>query len=802
MTLEKSDLADKTMPDKITADSLVQLEFAKVVDLVVAKTQTPFGRLLAAALAPLCERQKIVEALQEAQEAGELLQEDGPLALGSGIDLLPHLEQLRAEGLRLEPEVLRDVQAALEAASACRQQLLNSEVCPCLQPFARQLTLLPELAAEIRSSVGPRAEILDSASFELSDLRSSLKGERNRVKRQLDQLLQDERLQGIFQESLITDRNGRYVLPVRTDHSGRLKGFVHDVSASGQTLYVEPAVTLESNNRVQTLVHQIIREEERVLARLTAGVRKARQTLADNQAVLARLDLRQAIARLAVTLDAVVPKLANEPSLALHNARHPLLVAAKKGAKGAPEVVPIDLRLPEECHTLIISGPNTGGKTVALKTAGLLVLMVRAGLPIPCEPGSRLFPFAPVMADIGDEQSIEQNLSTFSGHLLRLRNILQRADGETLVLMDELGTGTDPAEGSALALAAVDSLRDVGARILATTHLHVVKGYAQLESQVENAAVEFDTDTLQPTFRLHYGIPGASHAFTIARRIGLPEKVLIAAENYLGQGEREGVAIIERLQSLRATLDDELRTAQSLRSAAAKDKQRIHSERKDLEARRQTILDEVRQQGLQVLTAAEEKLQALFRQVPEGTVKPKQRAKLTSALRELHETLPKPLPQGPEHIPAEVAVRERLYVPVLGVEAEVTRVDGDRIELMAGGKKLRQPRSALRQFQPRRYADHQKSAPRIRDRVKRNAFLPRLVLVGKRVEDAQGLLSRFLDEALLHNEQKLEIVHGAGQGVLRKAVREFLAESSEVAIFQAAAAEQGGDNVTLVELRH
>jgi DNA mismatch repair protein MutS2 len=788
--------------NKITADSLVQLEFAKVVDLVVAKTQTPYGRVLAAALAPLCERQQIGEALQEAKEARELLQEDGPLPLGSGIDLLQHLEQLQVEGFRLEPEVLRDVQAALEAASACRQQLLNSEVCPCLQPFARQLTLLPELAAEIRSSIGPRAEILDSASFELSDLRSSLKGERNRVKRQLDQLLQDERLQGIFQESLITDRNGRYVLPVRTDHSGRLKGFVHDISASGQTLYVEPAVTLESNNRVQTLVHQIVREEERVLARLTSGVRKARQPLAENQAVLARLDMRQAIARLAVTLDAVVPKLANEPSLALHDARHPLLVAAKKGAKGAPEVVPIDLRLPEECHTLIISGPNTGGKTVALKTAGLLVLMARAGLPIPCAPGSQLFPFAPVMADIGDEQSIEQSLSTFSGHLLRLRNILQRADRETLVLMDELGTGTDPGEGSALALAAVDSLRDVGARILATTHLHVVKGYAQLESEVENAAVEFDTESLQPTFRLHYGIPGASHAFTIARRIGLPEKVLTAAENYLGQGEREGVAIIERLQSLRATLDDELRTAQSLRSAAAEDKRRIHHERKDLETRRQAILDEVRHQGVQLLTAAEEKLQALFSQVPKGEVKPKQRAELTSALRELHETLPEPLPQGPDHVPEEIAVRERLYVPALGIEAEVTRVDGDRIELLAGGKKLRQPRSALRQFQPRRYADHQKSAPRIRDCVERNAFLPRLILVGKRVEDAQGLLSRFLDEALLHNEQKLEIVHGAGQGVLRKAVREFLAESSEVAIFQAAAAEQGGDNVTLVELRH
>ena len=243
-------------------DSLVQLEFAKVVDLVIGKTQTPYGRVLAAALAPFYERSQIEEALREAAEAGQLLQKDGPLPLGSSVDLLPHLTRLQTEGLRLEPEVLRDVQVALEAAAVCRKKLLSSDVCPSLQVFARQLTSLPELATEIRRSIGPRAEILDSASFELADLRDGLKDERSRAKRQLERLLQDERLQGVFQESLITDRNGRYVVPVRADHSGRLKGFVHDVSASGQTLYVEPAATLENNNRVQTLVHKIEREEE------------------------------------------------------------------------------------------------------------------------------------------------------------------------------------------------------------------------------------------------------------------------------------------------------------------------------------------------------------------------------------------------------------------------------------------------------------------------------------------------------------------------------------------------------------
>jgi DNA mismatch repair protein MutS2 len=796
MTTEKPGHTHKTV-----ADSLVQLEFAKVVELVVGKTQTPYGRALASNLTPLADRTLIDEALREAFETGELLREDGALPLGSGIDLLPHLAALQTEGLRLEPEVLRDVQAALEAAAECRKKIRDSEECPCLQPYALKLTSLPDLAAEVRRSIGPRAEILDSASFELADLRDRLRRERNRIKRQLERLLQDDKLQGVFQESLVTDRNGRYVVPIKADHSGRLKGFVHDVSASGQTLFVEPAATLESNNQVQTLIHQIGREEERILARLTAGVRKVRQPLADNQGVLALLDLRQAIARLTVALDGVVPELADRPSLDLKDARHPLLVVAEKN-QGAASVVPIDLRLPQECHTLIVSGPNTGGKTVALKTAGLLVLMVRAGLPIPCAAGSKLYLFAPVMADIGDEQSIEESLSTFSGHLLRLRNILGQADENTLVLMDELGTGTDPGEGSALALAAVDSLRDLGARVMATTHLHVIKGYAQLESQVENAAVEFDTDTLQPTYRLHYGIPGASHAFTIAQRIGLPADVLAAAEGYLGRGEREGVAIIERLQTLRATLDDELAAARRLRADAEKEQQRVYREAEDLENRRREILDQARRRGEELLASAEEKLQTLLRRVPAGTVQSRERAELTSAVRSLREALPEPLPHGPDKIPEEVAVGELLYVPALGIEAEVVSHDGGRVELQAGGKKLRQSRAALRQFQPRRYLVRQKKAPKIRDRVERNAFQPRLILVGKRVEDAQGLLGRFLDEALLHGEQQLEVVHGAGQGILRKAVREFLAGRREVSLFQAAGPEQGGDNVTLVELRH
>lgn len=777
-------------------DSLELLEFPKVALRLAALTGTVPGRDLALALQPQAERTAIEAALAEAAEAMALLGEQGPLPVGDGEDLLPLLEQVQIEGARLSVEAFGPVRAAAEAAAACRAALAGGSAWPLLAARATALVPLPQLVAAIRRCIGPRGEILDGASSELGQLRREVQVVRARLKRQLEGLLADERFAGVFQEALITDRNGRYVLPVRADHAGRLRGFVHDVSASGQTLFIEPAVTLDGNNRLQTLLREIQREEERVLLQLTATVRTVRAELAGNQAILALLDLRQATARFAREIDAVVPVLTDAPVLELAAARHPLL-ALQLG----PAVVPIDLRLDADDQVLVISGPNTGGKTAALKTTGLLVLMVRAGLPLPCAPGSRLFPFAPVMADIGDEQSLEHSLSTFSGHLSRVREILAVAGGNALVLFDELGTGTDPGEGGALALAILDRLRRDGAKVIATTHLHLIKGYAHLEDGVQNAAVEFDAETLQPSYRLHFGIPGASHAFTIARRLGLPADLLAQADCYLGHGERQGLAVLERLQALRAALDEELQAAGTLRREAAREHEQQRRLREELEARQRTILEEARQRGSRLLSDAEDQLRALFRAARrEETPPARERARLTGELRALREKLPQPRTVPPGVVPETVAVNELLFVVALGVDARVVRSDGGTVELEFGGKRLRQPLPALRQYQPPRFAPPPAMGAKVRDRVTRRAFRPRLMLVGKRVDEALDLTATFLDDALLHGERRLEIVHGAGEGVLRRAVREYLAGRGEVAGFGAAGVGEGGDNVTVVEL--
>lgn len=777
-------------------DSLDLLEFPKIAAHLAGLTRTGPGRALALALRPLAERDAIDTALAEAAEAMQLLAARGPLPVGDGDDLAVLLAQLHVEGLWLSAEAFAAVRVVAEAAAACKAALTDSTGWPLLRARAMALVPLPQLVAAIRRSIGPRGEILDSASAELSHLRREVQTVRARLKRQLEGLLADERYAGIFQEQLITDRNSRYVLPVRTDHSGRLRGFVHDTSASGQTLYVEPAAALDGNNRLQTLLREVQREEERILLQLTAMVRAASKELANNQTILAVLDLRLAMARFARDIDAVVPQLADRPLLELAVSRHPLLALKLGGA-----VVPVELRLGESEQVLVISGPNTGGKTAALKTVGLLVLMARAGMPIPCAPGSRLFPFAPVMADIGDEQSLERSLSTFSGHLCRIRDILAAAGEQTLVLIDELGTGTDPGEGGALALAVLDRLRRLEARVVATTHLHLIKGYAHLEDGVENAAVEFDAETLQPSFRLHYGIPGASHAFTIARRLGLPDDLLSSAAGYLGHGEREGLAVLERLQALRAAIDEELQAAGTLRRQAEREHEQQRRLREELEARQRTILEEVRQRGSRLLSEAEEQLRTLFREARLGALPPaREQARLTGELRALRRELPQPKSVPPGVVPQAVTANELLFVTALGVDARVIQVDGATAELELGGKRLRQPLAALRQYQPPRFAPAPAKTPKVRDRVTRRSFRPRLVLVGKRVDEALAMTATFLDEGLLHGEKRLEVVHGSGEGILRRAIREFLSGRNEVAGFGAANVGEGGDNVTVVEL--
>lgn len=776
------------------------LEFDKFIALLSRFTASVPGRELVLTLAPLGEEAAVKLALTEAEEMVAFLAAGGALPLAGNRDLLPLLGQLQAEGTWLAPLTLLDLLVSLEAAQACRRAFSGRADLEHLQLLVQGITPLRDLSDELRVAIGPRGEILDRASSELSEIRRQSMQLRARIRKTLEGLLSAEKYAGVFQDHLVTERNGRYVLPVRADHRGRIKGFVHDESASGQTLYVEPATVLDANNELQHLQREEKREEERILRRLSAAVRRYRPALSENQRVLTRLDLRAAIAGYARLTDACAPQLVATPVLELRSARHPLLLIDPAGRPRNMAVVAIDLLLGDDSDTLVVSGPNTGGKTVALKTAGLLLTMVATGIPIPCSPQSRVHLFARLFADIGDEQSLEESLSTFSGHLLRLREILAAADADSLVLLDEVGTGTDPSEGGALALAVLDTLRERGARVMVTTHLNLVKGYAQLHPGVSNAAVEFDHQTLAPAYRLHYGIPGASNALTIARRLGLPAEVLARAEAYLGGDERAGLQVMEELNLLKQQACAEREAVQRLRAEAQHDRDKCNHLLRESEAQRQELLEKATRRADRLLRDAEIRLKGILESAQGGRHDARVRAEFTSALHSVRDGVAqeRAFPVVRPNPPVEVKLGEILHIVDLKSEGEVIRILAGEVELDCGGKKLRLPLTRLAPCSPRRFV--RKGPARVKKTVEDRPIQSRLLIVGKRMEEALILLDRALDDALLNGLSEMEIVHGAGEGILRRAVREFLAGHQGIRGFHPAEAGHGGDNVTVVEL--
>jgi DNA mismatch repair protein MutS2 len=780
-------------------ETLRVLEFGKIQALLAGCTMTPPGREAALHLQPMREKTAVVTALAEVSEAAILLGKAGPAPLAGAHDLREHLRQLRAEGSWLPSEPLLQILSCCDVAVACRRYFTDAGCAPGLTALAAALIDIRELRRELRASLGPRGEILDEASFELGDIRRELRQVRTRIKKMLEEMLSSEQLASAFQDRLITERGGRYVLPVRADHRGQVRGFIHDESASGQTLFVEPTAVLEQNNQLQGLLRAEKREEERILRHLSGQVRRNSETLLDNQRLLTLLDCRSAAGRFSCRYEGIAPEISDRPMLELRGARHPLLLFQGDGQRRETSAVPIDLLLGEGHDTLVISGPNTGGKSVALKTAGLLVLMAAAGLHLPCLPGSRLHLFTGVFADIGDEQSIEENLSTFSGHLTRIGRILAAANGDSLVLLDEAGTGTDPAEGGALALAVLDTLRARGTRIVLTTHLNLVKGYAHLQPGVENAAVEFDRQTMAPSYRLHYGIPGASSAFSIARNLGIPEAVLTQAERYLGEGERSALAIIEELNRLHRQLQDELTAAHRERQQAAADREHRRKLLNDLEGQKKAVLEKAVRRAEQLVRETEQKLRT---QVGDGApATPKDRARQSEQLKEIKGELSALQPVRRAHPPQEVGVGEILRVPALGAEGEVLRQQEDKVELLLQGKRLRLPLNELEACAPRRFAPKGGGRKTVRSSVQRQQVQQRLLLVGKRTDEALLLLERFLDDALLHDLREVEIVHGSGEGVLRQVVRDYLRSHQDVTAFHAGDLAYGGENVTIAELR-
>jgi DNA mismatch repair protein MutS2 len=795
--------------------ALQTLEFGKIVERVAALCAFRVSRELAEALTPSVIPAEVERRLALTTQARALLELDPSFSIGGARDIR---EELRQAGLgrSLLPAQLLDILATIRAARDVRTRFLRLR--DAAQRFALfgdlvlGLASFPGLETDISRSINDQGEVMDSASPELGRLRAEVRIAHHRLLDRLNSLL--AKYGGAIQEAIITQREGRYVIPVKIGERARVPGLIHDTSASGQTLFVEPMEAVELANRWRKAQIEEQHEVERILLELSQQVGAQAAALTGTLEHLARIDLALALARYSLEIAGSAPRLLTDPPpagagghpthrLDLRRARHPLL---------GPGAVPIDLWLGQEARVLVITGPNTGGKTVALKTTGLLVLMAQAGMHIPADDGSALSVFPHVFADIGDEQSIEQSLSTFSSHLSNIVRMLRQVTPASLVLLDELGAGTDPVEGAALARAITAELLARGPLVIATSHYAELKSYAYTTPGVANASVEFDVETLSPTYKLTIGIPGRSNALAIAARLGLEPSIIDAARAMLSH---EQVQIEDLLAEVRADRDRtalELRRAQEARRQAERERDALAAQRAELETQKAAAIAEavagfeaeiaelraslrqlererhsiaISKEWLQQAQARASQVAADFRAAEERRRKDQRRAAPALGLR-----------------PGDL-----VQVHSLGQQGEVVEATDAMALIQLGTLRLRLPTTDLTRLskgQARQPAGASRPEP-----PRRAASLPppppapsiEVDLRGMRAHEVEEVLDRVIHDASYSNLPFLRIIHGKGTGALRQVVRDYLQASPLVASYQTAPLNQGGDGVTIATFK-
>jgi len=741
---------------------------------------------------------------QKTTEARRLLELKPDLTMGGARDVRPFVERARRMAV-LQPGDFVEIHATLESGGRLRRALERlAESIPALADLAGNIWDGKPVITAIELAIdGNTAQVRDSASPSLSKIRRDLNAQHERLRTRLQSLIGSSKITPYLQEAIVTTRGGRYVLPVRSEHKGRIRGIVHDQSGSGATLFIEPMEIVEINNQLREL--ELAEEEEvhRILAELTDLVGQHGNEITWTVEALAELDAALACARYADAIAATPPALVGfretggkhpGSTIRLREARHPLL--------DPKMVVPIDMELDEDTYALIITGPNTGGKTVALKTVGLLALMAQCGLHIPAGDGSVLSVFGGVYADIGDEQSIEQSLSTFSAHMTNLIAILAEADSRSLVVLDELCSGTDPTEGAALARAVLSYFLDAGTTTLVATHYPEMKLYGHNTPGVQNASVEFDVETLAPTFRLVVGLPGRSNAIAIARRLGLREDILTEARSYVGQDDLQADGLLDDIHRLREEARQHAQQLADARMEAESLRMTLGERLAAIEEERRQILEDARAQAQTELDDLRTEIRALSRkmQVP----KPPPRKKAEAAVKAIEDRLAEAIEPAVE-MPFEAPDRpmgpgDSVYVRRLRAEGEIIRVDGAEAEVLVGQLHVRVDMADLEWRAGKRPAPQ-----RERDTVPARRPAPaspgmELHLRGMTVEEALPELESYLDNAYLAGLPWVRIVHGKGTGVLRRVVREALRGHPLVARYHTAELNEGGDGVTIVHL--
>lgn len=780
-----------------------------------------------AKMSPSSNLEEVHKALDQVQELQDAFTFDDPIPFNHVYDVRGAINKAMPEEAFLEPVALKQVRLVLTTV----RRLFNyfdrrREKYPTLERVTRAMTPLEDIEKAITSVIDEDQErVLDSASPELRRLRRAIIRKQDDLRATLNDALRRAVKNGYATESRPTIRSGRMVIPIHAKAKRNVEGFIHDTSSTGQTVFIEPSSCLELNNEVRELETEEQREVERILREVTGRLRRQAATIRENLRVLGRLDLLQAKARLAKALDASVPTVTDEGVLRIEKARNPVLQLRFEGQKAAGEtgedeqVVPLDLELGDSFKTLVVTGPNAGGKTVSMKTTGLLVWMVACGLPVPVDAeASHISLFDHLFLDIGDEQSIEKDLSTFSSHLSNMRFMVRHATNRSLILIDEAGTGTDPAEGGALAQAILEHLTRVGARTIATTHHGTLKVYAHEAKGVENGSMEFDQATLKPTYRFQIGVPGSSYAFEVAERLGLSTDVLARARELVG-GEKRN------LEDLITTLEARTQELQTQLQEAQKETRQSMQKRKEYEAKVEKLRgegDEIRAQALEeaerIVNEANARIERTIREIKEAEAEREATKKIREKLGHFQETVSKKRTETAQNEPRETApeeekARTKPSGPVLQVgdqvvldggstKAEVVEMEGDDVVIAMGNMRIETSRDRLERVGgPREQQVTVSHGGGGGGSIAALKAQKRIDLRGQRVQEALVEVERFLDNAVAANVSSVDILHGKGTGALRKAIHGFLRDYPNVTSFDVAPYEEGGAGVTVVELQ-
>ena len=773
------------------------LELDKVLDMLAQLTSFEDAKELALSLEPSYSLFEVNELIRETSDAHSLSARFGSPSFGNLHNINNSLRRAEAGAVLTPIELLRAANLLQVIRSVTEWRSKSASIETCLDMRFNALVPNKYLETKITSSILSEDEIADNASPTLFSIRKKIAASSSKIREHLDKIIRSSTMQKYLQEAIITIRGGRFVIPVKAEFRSAVAGLVHDTSASGATVFIEPMSVVEANNDIRILRSKEQAEIDRILAELSAELAAYADSICQSYNMIAELNLIFAKASLAFKMKASIPVMNDKGIINLKKARHPLIPADK--------VVPTDIRLGSEYDTLVITGPNTGGKTVSLKTLGLLSLMAMCGLMIPAADNSELSVFENILSDIGDEQSIEQSLSTFSAHMTNINNILEIADNKSLVLIDELGAGTDPVEGAALATAILEKLRSQGAKIASTTHYAELKSYALDTEGVENACCEFDVATLRPTYKLLIGMPGRSNAFAISEHLGISKDVIDRAKLLVSLEDSKFESVVQKLQETQSQLDEKINETETLKVQIQNELELARQKTERAEKDSQNQLELAKAEAENIISKAKYQAYSVLDEIEairkKKEISPEEKSKLRSDIRKMEDTADPVQNRSNEEyvLPRPLVAGDSVLIFDIDKKATVIQVDKDSALVQAGIMKTRVPLENLRLLKKEKPKNTQSSVRTVRDNSK--GASTEIDVRGEVVIDALLDIDRAIDTAVLQHLHQITIIHGKGTGVLRREVQNHLKKHPSVRTFRLGVFGEGDSGVTIAELK-